>query len=291
MRRLLLVLGAGGQLGEATVERLASRHEVVARTREDLDVTSVEAVDAAITSICPDAIINCAAYTHVDTAEIEPTRALAVNAWAVRSMARAARKIDAAFVHYSTDFVFDGTSDRPYTETDMPNPRGTYASSKLIGEWLAAETPRHYVLRVESLFGGKRTSSVDRLLTGILEGHEVRAFADRTVSPSYVGDVADATRALLEGGRPFGLYHCVGTGHTTWLNLARELASLAGRPDAAVTPIAMADSGLPVARPQFAALSNAKLASVGIAVPTWQDALARYVTSVTPPAPQSPATP
>jgi dTDP-4-dehydrorhamnose reductase len=278
MRLLALVLGAGGQLGEAMSMQLAQRHEVVARTRRDLDVTDSEAVSEAVASICPDVIVNCAAYTDVDGAQQDPVAALDANAWAVRTLSRAADEIDATLVHFSTDFVFDGEGDRPYREEDEPNPRGTYAASKLLGEWFAAEAPQHYVLRVESLFGGPRAkSSIDRILDGLLAGVPVRAFADRTVSPSYVDDVVEATSALIDRRAPYGLYHCVNTGWTTWAALAHELARRIDRADAAIVAVPMAEACLPTPRPQFAALSNEKLAAVGVAMPTWQDALERYL--------------
>lgn len=281
MRQLVLVLGAQGQLGGAIAHTLADVHEVIGWNRADLDLDDPAATASRIAALCPDVVINCAAYNDVDGAQTHPVEALAVNAWAVRTLARAVNELDATFVHYSTDFVFDGTSDRPYREEDEPNPRSTYAVSKLLGEWFAEEVPRHYVLRVESLFGGPRAkSSVDRLLTAILAGQDVRAFVDRTVSPSYVDDVVAATLALVDGERPWGLYHCVNTGWTTWATLARELAALAERPDARILDTAMTDAGLAAPRPRFAALSNAKLSLTGIEMPTWQDALARYVARV-----------
>jgi len=278
VRRLVLVLGAAGQLGEVMTEHLASHHEVLARTRAELDVTDVRAVRDAIASLCPDVIVNCSAYTKVDDAERDPLQALSVNALAVRTMARAAAEIDATLVHYSTDFVFAGTEQRELTEEDPPNPGGMYALTKLLGEWHAADAPRHYVLRVESLFGGPSArSSVDKLLDGIVAGREVRAFCDRTVSPSFVFDVAQATSALIERNAPFGLYHCVNTGWTTWSALARELARIVDSPDAQIVDVPMKDAALLANRPQYAALSNAKLTAAGIPMPTWQDALARYV--------------
>jgi dTDP-4-dehydrorhamnose reductase len=278
MKLLVLVVGAGGQLGDAVTSLLEPRHAVVACGRKELDVTVADDVRRAVASVCPDVIVNCAAYTNVDGAEDHPVEALATNAWGVRTLARAAAEVDATLVHYSTDFVFDGATDRPYNEQDPTNPRGTYAVTKLLGEWFAADAPRHYVLRVESLFGGRRAkSSVDRILDGILSGAEVRAFRDRTVSPSFVDDVVMATAALITRRCPYGLYHCVNSGWTNWANLAHELATIAGRPDAPVAEVAMADAGLPTPRPQFAALSNAKLESLGIVMPTWQDALRRHV--------------
>jgi dTDP-4-dehydrorhamnose reductase len=276
-----LVVGAGGQLGQAMVGRLQVAHEVAARTSADLDITRSADVAAAVASARPDVIVNCAAYNDVDGAQTEPMRALAVNAWGPLHLARAARVVDATLVHFSTDFVFDGETSRPYVETDAPNPQGTYAASKLLGEWFAAEAPRGYVLRVESLFGGpKAKSSIDLLLKAIMTSQEARAFSDRVVSPSYVDDVVGATIALFERQAPMGLYHCVNSGMATWVEVARELARLTGRPAAPIKPILLADLALKTPRPRFAALSNAKLASAGIELPSWESALARYVTSV-----------
>ncbi len=281
MRRLVLVVGAGGQLGEAMTEHLGAQHEIVGMTHHDLDIADTQAVEAAIKSLCPDAIVNCAAYTDVDRAERDTEDALAANAWGPRALARAAASIDATFVHYSTDFVFDGAIDRPYTEDDAPNPRGVYAMSKLIGEWMAAEAPHHYVLRVESVFGGpKAKSSIDRILDGLLAGKEVRAFADRTVSPSYVDDIVQATATLLRDAQPYGLYHCVNSGWTTWDVLAHEVARIVGLPAARITAVPLASANLQVPRPRFAALDNAKLTDAGITMPSWQDALQRHVTGV-----------
>jgi len=195
--RRVLVTGAGGQLAHY-VARAFSESEVVALDHRALDITDPAAVAAAVDAAPPDVIVNCAAFNDVDGAEERPEQALAVNAFAVRSLALAAEQAGAVLVHFSTDFVFDGTTDRPYLESDVPNPRGVYAVSKLLGEWMAVDSPRHYVLRVESLFGGPHArSSVDKILDNILAGTGVRAFSDRTVSPSYVEDVVSATSALL----------------------------------------------------------------------------------------------
>jgi dTDP-4-dehydrorhamnose reductase len=275
--RRVLIAGAGGQLGQAMAAGW-QRADVRALTRTELDVTSRDSVARAVRDARPDLVINCSAYTNVDGAEDEPATAFAINAWAPGLLAKAAEKAGAVFVHFSTDFVFDGHSTRPYTEDDRPNPRSAYAASKLLGEWLAAEAPATYVLRVESLFGGPRAqSSVDRILGALRAGTPVRAFADRTVSPSYVEDVVTATVSLVDRHAPYGLYHCVNSGWTDWGTLARELARLTGADDAQIQDVRFADAGLRASRPQFAALSNAKLAAVGVLLPTWQDALARYV--------------
>ena len=277
----VLVVGAHGQLGQAITARLGRQHHVVACGRADLDIADQQAVLHAARHATPAAIVNCAAYNDVDGAESDPAPAFRANAWAVRHLARAALETGAILVHYGTDFVFDGASETPYTEDDPPHPRGVYATSKLVGEWFATEAPKHYVLRVESLFGGRAAkSTVDRMRTEILNGRPVRAFADRAVSPSYVVDVAEATCALIERNAPYGLYHCVNSGNTNWLALAHEIAGLVGRPDATIIGTKLKDAVLRAPRPLRAALSNAKLRRAGIEMPTWQDALVRYLSKL-----------
>jgi dTDP-4-dehydrorhamnose reductase len=267
-------------LGTAIRREFQPHHEVVSFGRDTLDVSDDRAVAAAMVGAKPQAIINCAAYNDVDGAEDHPVDALNANAFAVRALARAASAQDAMLVHYSTDFVFDGTATQPYTETDPPNPRSTYAASKLLGEWFAADAPRAYVLRVESLFGRATggppsKGSIASIVKTLTSGGEARVFEDRTVSPTYIIDAAWATRLLLEQASPFGVYHCVNGGHCTWLELARELARQLGV-EPRLVPVRMAGLTLRAERPLYCALSTDKLASVGIVMPTWQDAVRRF---------------
>jgi len=274
----VLVTGARGQLAGAIVDAYRDCAQVLAYSRSELDVTDFGAVMAHVQGHKPDIIINCAAYNSVDAAEGEPEAALNANAFAVRILARAASESGATLVHYSTDFVFDGTADRPYSEEDLPNPQSVYAQSKLLGEWFALEAPHAFVLRVESLFGGVNArSSIDRIAQAIANGQEAKVFRDRTVSPSFVVDVAASTKALVARGEP-GLYHCVGTGHGTWLDVGREIARIMGKDAAArLLPVSVSDVSLRASRPRFAALANDKLRRI-VPVPTWQDALRRYLT-------------
>jgi dTDP-4-dehydrorhamnose reductase len=280
----IAVVGAEGQLGAAIAREFRAGHEVVEFTHSMLDVTNDAAVREILGRAKPDAIVNCAAYNDVDGAEDHPVDALNVNAFAVRALARAADACKCALVHYSTDFVFDGKAGAPYVETDTPNPRGAYAASKLMGEWFASDAPRAYVLRVESLFGsvsGARPAkgSVASILKSIQAGAEARVFEDRMISPTYVFDAAAATRKLLEQSAPAGLYHCVNSGSCTWLELARELARQLGV-EPKLVPVRMADAKLRAERPMYCVLSSAKLAALGIVMPTWQHSIAEYVSSL-----------
>jgi dTDP-4-dehydrorhamnose reductase len=278
----ILVAGAAGRLGASVVEACAGR-DVVAHTRATLDITDPDAVRRVVAAEAPRVIVNCAAFNDVDGAEDRPTEALAVNAFGVRSLARAAESCGAVLVHFSTDFVFDGAGTEPYGEDDAPSPRSTYAASKLLGEWFALDAPRGYVLRVESLFGAPggwrgRQGSVDAIIDGLERGAEVRVFTDRVVSPSYVRDVASAADHLVRTGAPAGVYHCVNSGRATWYELAEEIARLLGV-EPRLQPITMDMAASKAPRPRFCALANQRLANAGFAMPTWEDAVRRWLTN------------
>jgi dTDP-4-dehydrorhamnose reductase len=277
----VVVIGSRGQLGAAVVHEFRPHHHVTGLAHRDLDITDEAAVRATIAAAVPDAIINCAGYNAVDAAEDYPLDALRINAVAVRSLARAATAAGARLVHCSSDFVFDGSSDRPYVEDDRPNPRSVYAASKLVGEWFACDAPRSYVLRVESLFGRApdgppAKGSAQVIVATIRSGGVARVFEDRTVSPTYVCDAARAMRALLERSSPAGVYHCVNSGTCSWLEFAVEAARLIGI-EPRIECVRMADVQMRAERPQYCALSNAKLADAGIVMPDWRDALRRHI--------------
>jgi len=278
----VFVTGAAGLLAGAIVRAFDGRI-VATHTRASLDVTNPDAVSRAVAAAAPDILINCAAFNDVDGAEARPLEALAVNALAVRSLARAAERTGAVLVHYSTDFVFDGEATEPYLEDATPSPRGMYAVSKLLGEWLALDTPRAYVLRVESLFGAPkgaavRRGSLDTIVEGLEAHRDVRVFTDRVVSPGHVGDIAAATRHLVDTGAAFGIYHCVNDGFATWHEVARAAAEALGVQPRLV-PITMDQVSLKAPRPRYCALSTAKLASAGFPMPGWRDALVRWIAS------------
>jgi len=278
-----LVVGAAGQLGSAMTARLAGadgaeRCRVIPLTRRDVDLRDSRGLDRFVRQAAPDVIINCAAYVNVDGAEDDPMAALDVNAIAVRTLAGAASALGARLVHFSTDFVFDGLASHPYEETDPPSPQSVYGTSKLLGEFFARHLPTDaYVLRVESLFGGpKGASSIDKIIQAIDRGAEARVFVDRVVTPSYIEDVVTATLRLLDLRAPAGVYHCVNSGETTWYELGKAIAAHMGV-DARLVPVNVADVVLRARRPKYCALSNQKLAQAGILMPSWQDALERYL--------------
>ena len=276
-----LITGGAGLLAAAVAREVAAVGEAVPVGHAELDIADRAAVVRRLADVGASVLINCAAFNDVDGAEDRAPHALATNALAVRALCQAAREAGVAFVHYGSDFVFDGTATQPYTETDAANPRGVYAASKLLGDWFALEYPESYVLRVESLFGEPgagqtRRGSLGTIVDGIRAGAEIPVFTDRTVSPSYTADVARATRLLLERRVAPGLYHCVNSGAATWADVAEEAARLLALP-LRMKPITLETVALKAPRPKYCAMSNAKLAAAGIGMPSWQDALRRYL--------------
>lgn len=277
----VVITGGRGLLGAAVGREFAPGHDVALLDRAALDITDAEAVAAMVDRERPHVLVNCAAYNDVDGAEEAPAPALEVNAFAVLTLARATARAEATLVHFSSDFVFDGETARPYAEEDRANPRGAYAASKLLGDWFALESPNAYVLRVESLFGppaegGSRRGSLGTLVDGIRAGLEVPVFVDRTVSPSHTPDVARAVRRLVETGAPAGLYHCVNGGQASWAAIAEQIAGLLGL-RLRMRPVTLESAGLRARRPRYSALSNAKLAAAGVEMPHWQAALREFL--------------
>jgi dTDP-4-dehydrorhamnose reductase len=281
----IALVGANSQLAAAVLDEARQRgHEVMPLTRGDFDVTDAAAATRVLSDLHPTAIVNCTGDNAVDAAEANPGRAFAVNAAAVSTMALVARTSGATLVHYSTDFVFDGKTTRPYRETDRPSPLSVYGCSKLAGEIAAALAPKHYVLRVESLFGRGHggpaaKGTIASIVRALAAREPVRVFEDRMVSPTSVLDAARSTLALLDNDAAAGVYHCVSSGHCTWLTLAKYLADLIDIP-ATLVPVRSSDVALPAPRPLYCALSNHKLNAAGIVLPDWRAALAYALSEI-----------
>jgi dTDP-4-dehydrorhamnose reductase len=229
----------------------------------------------------PDALINAAAFHDVDRCEEEPERALEVNALAVGRAARLARDRDILFVTISTDYVFDGTTGTPYTENDAPHPLSIYGLSKLAGEYLVERLhARAFVVRTCGVYGpgassSRRPSLIEHVLSQSPGGAPVRVVADVVASPTFAGDLADALRRLIES-EAYGLYHAADVGPVSWYDFARDAARQAGL-KLAIEPIPAQEWKASALRPRFSALENAKLAGLGIAMPSWRAGIAAYL--------------
>jgi dTDP-4-dehydrorhamnose reductase len=273
----VLVAGARGQLGRA-LARAAARagHEYAGADLPELDVTDRTAVLAWAARQRPDVIVNAAAFTAVDAAEVHEAEALAVNGTAVGHLAEAADAAGALLVQLSTDYVFDGECERPYREDDPVNPLSAYGRTKLEGERAAAGARRHLVARTAWLFG-EGSNFVGAILRQLAAGREeLCVVADQEGCPTYAEDLAGALLALAAGGAR-GTVHVVNDGSASWYELAREIVRLRGAA-ARVVPVATAEFPRPARRPRRGVLDAARLSAlVGAPLPPWQDALARYL--------------
>jgi dTDP-4-dehydrorhamnose reductase len=281
----VILVGAAGQLGRELVRVLPAT--TVPLTRAELDLRDVGSVAARVAALAPEVVVNAAADNRVDAAEDDPSSAVAVNDVGVEALARACRDLDALFVHFSTDYVFDGRATRPYTEDDAPNPRSAYARSKLAGEKHAREiAPRHAVVRVAGLYaaGGSSTkggSFVDRVVARARAGERLRVVDDQVTAPTWARDVAAAMGRLLprlaRGEAPGGVYHVTNAGACSWYEFARTALELAGV-EARVEPIKTDDFEARAPRPAYSVLANTRLAAAGEpALRGWRDALAAYL--------------
>lgn len=279
MRRVLLI-GGSGQLGTAIAQRW-SDCEIIAPPHARLGIEDTNRLGAAIERIRPDLLVNAAAFHDVDRCEIEPRRAFEVNAVAVGTAARLARDAGVVFLTLSTDYVFDGRAESPYRESDAPHPLSVYGVSKLAGEYLVRVLQeRAFVVRTCGVYGAsasRRTSFIQRILSQ-QAGRAMRVVADVFASPTFAGNLANALGRLV-GTEAYGLYHVVDTGAVSWYDFAREAVRQAGV-DVALDPIPADQWKAPAVRPRYSALSNAKLAGLGIAMPSWGEGIGAYLRSL-----------
>ncbi|HUF32035.1 MAG TPA: dTDP-4-dehydrorhamnose reductase [Acidimicrobiales bacterium] len=279
MRRpTVLVTGAGGQLGTDLVATFeAGGHHVVAADRATLDVSDRHAVLQALTGVRPELVVHAAAWTAVDACESDPDRAYAVNALGTRHVAEGARLVGAHVVAISTDYVFDGTSDRPYVEWDQPNPQSVYGRSKLGGE--LELDPAATLVRTGWVVGPHGHNMAKTVLRLHAEGRPLAFVDDQRGSPTTTGDLAAAVCRLAVARQP-GTFHVTNQGDTTWHGFARAVVAAAGGDPGAVRAITTAELDPPrqAPRPAMSVLDNAALRLQGLPLlPDWKDSLDRLV--------------
>jgi dTDP-4-dehydrorhamnose reductase len=279
-RAVAVVFGARGTLGGALAPALgrAGWQVAAAPSRAECDITDERVVRELIARARPDVVFNAAAYTNVDRAEGEPDLAHAVNATGAEIVAAAAADAAAVILHYSSDFVFDGARDRPYDEGDSPSPIGQYAKSKAAGDArVAAANPRHFIVRVGSLYGRGGRNFPSTIVPRLRAGQTIRADRDRIASPTWIRDVA-AVSVALAATEHHGLYHCTAQGETTWADFAREAAALLGLPAERIQTVAATELPFHEIRPRRPILENRALRAIGLdTLPPWQDALRAFV--------------
>jgi dTDP-4-dehydrorhamnose reductase len=283
-RNTILVTGARGQLGYELAAALQAHGDVVAVDRTALDLADPAAIVRTVRAVAPALIVNAGAYTAVDRAEEERERATAVNARAPGIIAEEAKKIGALLIHYSTDYVFDGTLAVPYDEQARPNPLNVYGATKLAGERAieAAGAPA-LIFRTSWVYGLRGSNFLLTIRRLAAERDELRIVADQQGVPNWCRALAGATATLVGRGVPYlaeraGLYHLSATGATTWYEFARAIVGSAAVPR--VVPIATADYPTPALRPAYGVLATGRFQSAfGFALPEWRAMLQKCVTS------------
>ena len=271
----LYVIGGEGQVARSLREAAAGDNDIVfgCAQRPDVDLLRPASIAQALADFRPDIVVNPAAYTAVDKAESEPDQAFALNRDGAGAVAAAAANQGAPVIHFSTDYVFDGTKDAPYVESDPVNPRSVYGRSKLEGELaVAAANPRHIILRTSWVYAPFGTNFVRTMLRLAAERDQLRVVDDQIGCPTYAPDIAAATIAIAKkvtggGWNPkfAGVTHLAGPDALTWYAFANDIvrgAALRGGRSVPVNPIATSDYPTPAARPANSRLSTARLASV-----------------------------
>ncbi len=256
-----LILGGAGQVARAVSACAPANHLIIVKNRQDVDITDEDALAAAVESASPDWIINGAAYTAVDKAESEAHVARAINDTAVGSIARAAGHCGARLLHLSTDFVFDGGSNRAYLTTDLANPRGVYASTKLGGEQQAMDHGDAIVLRTAWVYASSGRNFVLTILRLMKEKPEIRVVADQIGTPTWATGIGHAIWGLIDASAPRGIYHWTDLGIATWYDFAvaiQEEALTRGllSHTIPIVPIATAQYPTPAMRPTFSVLNT-----------------------------------
>jgi dTDP-4-dehydrorhamnose reductase len=294
----ILLLGRDGQVGWELQRSLAPLGELVALGSREAPFTDLEGLARTVAGVAPDAIVNAAAYTAVDRAESEPALARTVNAEAPGVLAAAARDLGAVLAHYSSDYVFDGSGERPWREDDPTGPLNAYGRSKLEGEErIRSALPRHLVLRTSWVYGARGGNFARTMLRLAAERPQLQVVADQFGAPTGAELLADVTahalRALLADPRKAGTWHVAAAGVTSWHGYARFVlaraqaagAALQAGPDQ-VEPVPAAAFPSAARRPHNSRLDTARFrAAFGLALPAWEQGVARMLHEILRPNP------
>jgi dTDP-4-dehydrorhamnose reductase len=290
----ILVTGRSGQVGWESQSALAPLGTVIALDRSAMDLASPDSIRRAIRDAKPEIIVNAAAYTNVDKAELEPDLAMKVNGVAPGIMAEEAKRLGAILVHYSTDYVFDGELDRPYVEDDPPNPVNAYGKTKLAGEFaVAAVGGRHLILRSSWVYGARGSNFVLTVLRLAREKPELAMVDDQTGSPTWARALAAATAELLRRKDRVlghaGVYHLAANGHASRYELSNEviriMRDVCGEPGgwARVRPITSGEYPLPARRPRNPVMNQDKVKRIlGVEMTHWKDELRAFLVELGP---------
>lgn len=273
----ILITGANGMLAKAVKEEL-KENELVCTDVEELDITNLDAVRLYTKKVKPDYIINCAAYTAVDKAEEQEELVYKINAIGPKNLAIATQENNAVLVHISTDYVFGGDKDtsKDYNEDDKKNPQAVYGKTKLAGEKFIEENCKNfYIFRTAWLYG-EGHNFVRTMINLSKEHDEVKVVNDQHGSPTYAVDLASIIHQAMEKQIPFGVYNSTNMGYTTWYDFTKMIYDLEGI-NCKVTPVTSEEFKSAAKRPKNSQMSKSKLLKYGIKIPTYEDALKRYL--------------
>jgi dTDP-4-dehydrorhamnose reductase len=265
-------------LGTALLPRLAAEHEVVGVDFLDFDISQEAAVQKAFRDLRPEFVFHLAAFTDVDGCEANPQKAEQVNALGTRNVARACAEIGAVLLYVSTDYVFDGSMERPYREDDAPNPISVYGQSKLGGEQhVQSLLARHFIVRSSWLYGPRGKNFVATILKVAQERDELRVVSDQRGSPTYTEHLAVKLAQMVQV-QSYGIYHVTGAGNCSWFEFAQAILELGGLEGGRVVPISTQECGRRARRPANSVLENRRLVESHLgALPHWRDGLADYL--------------
>jgi len=288
-QRPILLLGAHGQVGSALAPRLETLGQVVAADRTRADLNDPESLRPIVRDLQPWLVVNAAAYTAVDAAEQDADACMRVNVEAPAVLAEESARIGAPIIHYSTNYVFDGTLDRPYREEDEPSPLGVYARSKLLGEAAVAANPAHLILRLAAVYASAGRNFMLRILDLSREREELRVVEDQLVAPTPASSVADATVGIIGGlldrthELRSGVYHLTCAGSTSWFGFAERILALDPRREEQrvqrVVPVSSDEFVTPARRPLNGLLDCGRAArELGVTLPDWETELERVLT-------------
>ncbi len=274
----IFLTGSTGRLGGRLHDVLrAQGHDVTAPPETELDITDFAGLRARIIDARPDVVINPAAWTDVDACAREPERAILINGLGAQNVALSAAAANAAVLFVSSNEVFDGRLNRPYTEYDVTGPVNAYGFSKLTGETATIRaTPRHYVVRTAWLFAHGGKNFIQSILGAAAAGKPLRVVTNEVANPTYNDDLADAITRLVTTER-FGTYHFVNQGATSRDQFARYVLDRAGRTNAVITPISSHEWQRASTPPVYTPLSNLAGASIGITLRPWQEAVDAFL--------------
>lgn len=279
----VLLTGANGQLGRCFQDRLPAGWQILATDSAELDITDLAQVTATVSAFKPDAIVNAAAYTAVDKAESDVELAERINATGPAHLASVAAQHGIRLVHVSTDYVFDGNADTPYTEESPTNPLSVYGITKLAGERAVSTTaPDAIIVRTAWVFSEYGNNFVKTMLRLGKERDALSIVDDQRGCPTYAGDIAQAIIALLQLNAAGGIYHYAGDKEVSWFEFAQAIISVAVQNAAltkapTLTPITTAQYPTPAHRPAYSTLAGDKIKGLGIALSDWQGALNKTI--------------